>query len=275
MQNENNRNDNNIHHLYSVSAIALMMLEDIELLHERLINRHDEGTIQTGFTELGGISGFIKPGELLVVAIRSEPLRKEFMLQISQYVAFVLKHDVLIYSGNESLVRFTRKLVDHISGISSEARIYDGELKDVDFMRLANTLVKLSHTKIIVNQCRFTLEDICASTLKCQQNIAGTGMVVVDYTQQIMDGNYQLNEPQHSLVRLKKLARDLGVPVVAIYQLDPAEEKHPSTLTRFELAEVESLAAVPDEILLMSGTPEYLVFEVPKILRNNRCGTAL
>jgi hypothetical protein len=61
------------------------------------------------------------------------------------------------------------------------------------------------------------------------------------------------------------LACALDVPVVALYQLDPAVDAHPSTVTRFELSEVTELAKSTDRILLLSGAAENLALARPKI----------
>ena len=262
--------------LNSLYSIALEMLDDIEHIYGKEVNRHECVSIEPGFKELEGMTGFLKKGELLVVATRSEQLRKGFILQIAYQVAFSLKQEVAIFSAKESLLRFTRKLVDLIADIPSEASIYDGQLSDAEFQRLATALVKLGHTPIFMNQGRLIiLDDLCDKTMSHHRKSGEIGVILVDYTQQIIDGNFRDNDHQHSLIRLKKLATDLMVPVIALYQLDPVVENHPSTLTRFELAEIERLAPATDGVLLMSGTPECLIFTEPKISKYKRSQVAL
>ena len=262
--------------LNSIYSIALEMLDDIEHIYGKEVNRHECGSSEPGFKELEDMTGFLKNGELLVVATRSEQLRKGFILQIAYQVAFSLKQEVAIFSANESLLRFTRKLVDLIADIPSNASIYDGQLNEAEFQRLATALVKLGHAPIYMNQGRLViLDDLCEKAMRRHRQSGEIGLILVDYTQQIMDGNFRVNDHQHSLIRFKKLAIELMVPVIAIYQLDPVVENHPSTLTRFELVEIERLSPATDGVMLMSGTPERLIFTEPKISKYKRSQVAL
>jgi hypothetical protein len=79
-----------------------------------------------------------------------------------------------------------------------------------------------------------------------------------------MNGRRTMLEPEAVLVRLRTLARELNVPVVALYPLQQ-DATHPYTLTRQELNEAEGQAKCVNSILLLTKVKEALRFVRPKI----------
>jgi replicative DNA helicase len=107
--------------------------------------------------------------------------------------------------------------------------------------------------------------DLQLQTIRNQNEIERVGLVLVDSVQWLKDETSPTPNIQQNLVRLKQLAVELDIPVVALYRLDPAEDKYPSTLTRSELRDAEELAKLADRYLLLSGTANKLVLQSPKI----------
>jgi replicative DNA helicase len=136
----------------------------------------------------------------------------------------------------------------------------------MEFQKLSPALDRLSKSKIYMNQNRMiVLDDLSNAVKKHQQDAGEIGMVVVDYVQQIVGDHARLEEPRSSLAKLKALAMELKIPIVSLYQLDPTVENHPSTLTRYELREVEELARITDGFLPLNGTTENLVIAIYKL----------
>lgn len=185
--------------------------------------------------------------------------------QVTAHESCSLSQSVVAFAMPDSSIGFTRKLVDVIANIPSDAAIYDGQLDDAEFRRLASALVQLSTAHIYISPGRIVrIDDLCLSA-KQQLEKYRAGLILVNSVTKIVDDEYKVADKQQSLIRLKQLAIELAVPVVALYQLDPTVENHPATLTRNELKEIEVLARLTDRFLLLSGTTDNLVLSLPKI----------
>jgi hypothetical protein len=207
-----------------------------------------------------------KDGELFVIASHSKDLRTEIQIRFALQIAITLKQPIILFSASDSFIQFTRKLVGLMANIPSDAAIYDGKLNEDELHRLRAALTQLMTAKVLTYPMQmFGLDEVCNAPRKIHRQIGAIGLVLVDAVQYLADNQRRCVDVKTNLIELKVLADDLKMPVIALYQLDPADENHPSTLTRSELGEIEVLNELTDGFLLMSGTREKLVFATPKI----------
>jgi replicative DNA helicase len=209
-----------------------------------------------------------KAGELLLIATRSKGLREAFLLQ-SAFLALEEVRSLTIFSGGESFHRFTRRLVGGMADIPPEAVIYDGQLVAEELLRLLATLTSIRGGKLFMSTSRLShIEAMCDSYRRTNKKCESGDLIFVDHFNTMMDSKYRVLDPILSLIRLKKLAEEMRVPVIALYLLDSNVEVAPSTLTRNELREFERLAEVVDSILLLSGTSGKIYFGKSKLPAN-------
>ena len=253
--------------LQSVSSIASELFLDIEQIYHRRIEVPTGFTISAGSHAVNQQIDSMRGGELLVVAVRDKGVKEAFCLEVVQHVALRKSQSIAFYSISESYLRFTRKLIDELAQIPSDAGIYDGLLNEVELQRLASALWKLSRSHIHINPSRsVSIDQISEATQKQFQMAGGVGLNLVDCVQKILGSNARLEKPRDSLIRLKQLAAALDIPVVAIYQLDPAGGNYSSTLMPHELGEIGALAQLSTRFMLLSGEPDNIVIAQPKIL---------
>jgi replicative DNA helicase len=251
--------------LLNLATIATQMMEDIEHIYGLKTQRSIEPRCSS---KICTAAGTIQPinGELVFIATRTPQLREECQLRLVHHVACTRNKPVVIYSVNDSFIQFTRKLVNVMANIPSDAAIYDGKLNGAELRRLTSALTELKCAPIYLYPIPFILLDCLRfTTHKLMKQTGDIGLVLVDGVQYLIDEQRHCVSTQQSLIGLKGLAEELRIPVVALYQLDPTVESHPSTLTRYELGEVEALNELTDGLMLMSGTREKLVFATPKI----------
>jgi len=251
--------------LISLADIATQMLEDVNQLYGRSPRRPTSRPNPPISAQLQEKLDGAKAGELLLIATRSKELRETFLLQ-SSFLALEEVRSLTIFSGSESFHRFARKLVGVLADIPSDAAIYDGQLEADELLRLLATLTAIRSGKISMSTNRLSyIEAMCDSYRRTNTMSESGDLIFVDHFNTIMDSKYRVLDPILSLIRFKKLAEEMRVPVVAMYQLDSNVEVVPSTLTRIELREFEMLAEVADSILLMNGSFERMNFTIPKI----------
>jgi replicative DNA helicase len=252
--------------LQSISSIAAELFRDIEQIYHPQSGTGDGISDRSGIPAIDEQIDSLHGGVLLVVAVRDKGLKEAFCLEVVQHVALRKSLSIAFYNFSESYLRFTRKLIDELAQVPSDAGIYDGLLNEIELQRLASALWRLSRSHIHINPSRsVSIDQLCAATQKQFQMAGGVGLILVDCVQKIMGSNARLGKSRDSLIRLKQLATELDIPAVAIYQLDPADGKYSSTLMPHELGEIGALARLPTKFVLLSSTPGKIVFTQPKI----------
>ena len=210
--------------LQSVSIIAAELSRDIEQIYHQRVGAPTDFTSSAGSHAVNQQIDSLRGGDLLVVAVRDKGLNEAFCLETVQYVALRESQSIAFYCISESYLRFTRKLIDALAQIPSDAGIYDGLLNEIELQRLASALWELSRSHIHINQNRaVSIDQLCEATQKQFQMAGGVGLILVDCVQKILGCDARQEKPRDSLIRLKQLATELDIPVVAIYQLDPAD----------------------------------------------------
>ena len=252
--------------LLPISTVTSQLMEDVQCIYGGKYASVDAVQSYPQNIVLEANLAGPKNGELVVIATRSKQLREELLLRLAYRTAIANKKNVAVYSANEFFVQFARKLVGAMSGIPPDVNIHDGNLNEAEFGRLVSELTKLNAAKIFmypIQTIHFGWLRVTAH--KLIKSTCDIGLVLVDGVQCLLDDQRHCISTAQGLSGLKGLAEELSVTAIALYQLNPSVKDHPSTLTREELAEIEKLSASTDGFVLMSGTPEELVFMPPKI----------
>ncbi|MFL5575446.1 MAG: replicative DNA helicase [Gemmatimonadaceae bacterium] len=183
--------------------------------------------VPSGFRDLDEMTSGFQPADLVIVAARPSMGKTAFTLNIAQHAA--IEHNVAV--AFFSLEMSKDSLVQRM--LTSEARIdaqtlRKGKLRDDDFPRLARAAGILSHAPVYIDDTPgITILEMRskARRLKAEN---GVGMVIVDYLQ-LMTGPASSENRQQEVSQisrgLKALAKELGVPVIALSQLSRAVEQ--------------------------------------------------
>jgi replicative DNA helicase len=216
--------------------------------------------LQTGYTELDQMLAGLQPADLVIVAGRPAMGKSSFALCIAEHVAMADKKPVAIFSlemSKESLVQ--RMLCAHARINAHNVR--SGMLSHSDWPALTKAAGKLSEAPIFIEDSPgVSIVELRARArrLKRRHDI---GLVIIDYLQ-LMDvassGFFESRQQEISLISrgLKALARQLGVPVIAVSQLSRAPEKE---LRRPRLSDLRESGAIEQDadVVLMLFREEY------------------
>lgn len=106
-----------------------------------------------------------------------------------------------------------------------------GNLADDEWSKIAQASGTLSDKKIFIDDTSSNIMEIRAKCrkLKVEQDI---GMIIIDYLQLVQGSNARKNGSREQEIAeisrsLKLLAKELGVPVIALSQLSRAVEQRP------------------------------------------------
>ena len=181
--------------------------------------------LPTGFKALDKITTGLHDGELVIIAARPAVGKTAFALNIAQNVGTKTGKTVAIFSlemGAEQLV--SRMLC--AEGSIDANHLRTGQLDEQEWESLVVAMGSLSQADIYIDDTPgIRMAQIRSSCLKLQQE-HDLGFVVVGYLQLIEGSGENRQQEVAAISRaMKKLAKELGVPVIALSQLSRGVEQ--------------------------------------------------
>lgn len=183
--------------------------------------------LSTGFTELDKMTTGLHEDELIILAARPAVGKTAFALNIAQNVGTKNDTAVAIFSlemGAQSLV--SRMLCAEGSIDANHFRT--GNLTPQEWDNLMVAMGSLSKTKIFIDDTAgIKVAEIRAKCRRLAKEQGGIGLIVIDYLQLIEGTNHENRQQEVSDIsrQLKKLAKELHVPVIALSQLSRGVEQ--------------------------------------------------
>ncbi len=200
-------------------------MEKLELLAQR---ESAITGVPSGFNELDQMTSGFQPADLVIVAARPSMGKTAFTLNIAQHAAITAKTGVAFFSLEMSKESLVQRMLASEALIDAQALRKGGRALDESMPRLAQAAGILSHAPIFIDDTPgITLLEMRAKArrLKAEHNI---GLIMVDYLQ-LMSGPANSENRQQEVSQisrgLKALAKELGVPVIALSQLSRAPEQ--------------------------------------------------
>lgn len=238
----------------------------VAALFSRLSEQHESGPeqipgIRTGFSELDQLTAGMHRGDLIVVAARPAMGKSSFALTIARHVALEEGLPVLLFSLEMDRQRLIERLASSSCGIHHQ-HLRTGTLRDADWGRLADALERLEHVTLLVDDTpALTLEELSSLARERSAQVGQLGLIVVDYLQ-LMAGFSMAVETRPAEIAsisrgLKSIARELECPLVAISQLNRAQESRRDK--RPVLADLRDSGAIEDDadVVLFIHSEDY------------------
>ena len=208
-----------------IKSIVLDAFGKIEQLYE---SRGGITGLATGFKDLDRLTSGLQKSDVILVAARPSMGKTAFTLNIASNVAIREKKAVAFFSLEMSKEQLVQRMLCAEASIDSQ-KLRIGELEDDDWTKLINAADRLSGAPIFIDDTAgiSVLEMRSkARRLKVEHDLS---LIIIDYLQ-LMQGSggkggenrqQEISEISRSL---KGLARELGVPVVALSQLSRSVE---------------------------------------------------
>ena len=204
------------------AKVGDMIMDTIKTI-EQLYERKELVTgVPTGFPDLDQKTAGFQPADLVIIAARPSMGKTAFVLNIAQYVAMQAKTAVGIFSLEMAKEQLVMRMLCAEARVDN-AKVRAGYLAERDFPRLAMAAGRLAEAPIYIDDTpgQNVLElRAKARRLKREANL---GLVIIDYLQLMRGLTAQENRTQElaEISRsLKALAKELGIPVVALSQLN-------------------------------------------------------
>ena len=208
-----------------IKDILMATLDRIEKLYE---SKGSITGLPTGFVDFDNLTAGLQPSDLILVAARPSMGKTAFVLNIAQNIAIRAKKTVAFFSLEMSKEQLVQRMLCSEEGIDAH-RLRIGALQEKDWEKLMKAANKLSAAPIFIDDVPgITVTEMRskARRLKVEHDLA---LIIIDYLQ-LMQGSgggrsenrqQEISEISRSL---KALARELGVPVIALSQLSRGVE---------------------------------------------------
>ena len=189
--------------------------------------------LATNFTEFDRMTSGLQKGELIIIAARPSMGKTAFAINIAQNAAVYHQAVVAVFSLEMSKESLLRRMMASLARVD-QRRLQTGFLGREDHEKLQNALGMLVDSKMFIDDSSgSTIAEMRAKCRRLKQNSGGLDLVVIDYLQLMsatMPGvkkgfENRVQEVAAISRGLKAMAKELGVPVVALSQLSRGNEK--------------------------------------------------
>ena len=231
--------------------------------------------ISTGYVDLDEITAGLQNSELVIVAARPSVGKTAFALNLVRNVIIEDKLPVLFFSLEQSRIELAERLLCCQSRVDSH-KIRKGHLSSDDIQKLMDAGDLLRKTRLFIDDTPSrSMLQIAATARRLKKRLekeGGLRLVVIDYLQLIDPENRR--DPRQEQVaqisrRLKFLARELVIPVVALAQVNRASEDRQDHKPRLaDLRESGSIEQDADTCMMLhrpgkfDGTQDDNILEV-------------
>lgn len=206
------------------------LMSEMERIERAMAEKKLITGVETGYHRLDERTSGLQPGEFIIVAGRPSMGKTAFALNVAVNAATKHATPVAIFSLEMSLESLIQRLMCAEAGVSLH-NLRRGALGREERARLADALGPLSDAPIFIDDSPgLSALDIRARARRLRSEQKNLGLIVIDYLQLMEahgDRRRERNRQQEisDISRaLKAMAKELGVPVVAISQLSRAPE---------------------------------------------------
>jgi replicative DNA helicase len=227
-----------------IKKILHPTFEMIEMLHQK---KGRITGVETGFTDLDNLTAGFQNADLVVIAGRPSMGKTSFALNIAQYCAIEVNVPAAIFSLEMSKEQLVQRLLSSVAGVDA-MKLRTGFLGEKDWPKLAKAAGILGDAPIYIDDSPLlTVLEMRAKARRLKSEV-DLGLVIVDYLQLMKPGKERNNRQEEISIisrSLKALAKELGIPVIAISQLSREPEKRPDK--RPTLADLRESGAIEQD----------------------------
>ena len=199
-------------------------LSDIDRLSQQ---SEDITGLPTGYREFDKMTAGLQPDNLIILAARPAVGKTAFALNIAQNVATSTDTSVAIFSLELSAESLVNRMLCAEGSINAN-HLRTGQLDEGEWQNLIVAMGALSNTSIFIDDTPgIKMAEIRAKCRRLAKEKGNLGLVVIDYLQLIEGSNKESRQQEVSEIsrQLKKLAKELSVPILALSQLSRGVEQ--------------------------------------------------
>ncbi len=236
------------------------MNEAYDRIDSRKQHGHASSGIPTGYLDLDNLTAGLQNSELVIIAARPSVGKTSFALNIARHVTVEEDLPVFFVSLEQSRTELAERLLCCQARVNSHS-LRKGHLSDEDMQKLIAAGDVLRSAKLFLDDSPGQGMLRIAANARRLKLRNGIKLVVIDYLQLIDPDNRRDNRQEQVACisrRLKCLARELEVPVVALAQVNRASEDRQDHRPRLaDLRESGAIEQDADTVMLLHRPELY------------------
>ncbi len=204
----------------SIETLLGQAYERLDHLHQ---NRGQLMGLRTGFTDIDSKTQGLQASDFIVLAARPSVGKTSLALNIAEYAGVREGKSVGVFSLEMSKEQLVLRLLSSVTKIDS-FKLRSGFLAEMDFPKIASAMETLSRAKIFIDDtASISVMELRTKARRLKME-HGLDLLIVDYLQLMQPGSSgresnRVQEVSEISRGLKALARELGIPVLALSQL--------------------------------------------------------
>jgi replicative DNA helicase len=256
-----------------IEPVALDVFAKIKEFASR--ESHALTGLATGFRDLDNVTSGFQAGDLIIVAARPSMGKTALCLNIAQRAAVNERAVVAFFSLEMSKEQLVMRMLSSQATVDAR-HLRLGILSQKDWVRLGDAVGLLADTRLFVDDTPgISVLEMRAKLRRLAAEQKQLDLIVVDYLQ-LMSGSSRRSENRQQEVSqisrdLKALAKEFGVPVLALSQLSRAPEaRNPPKPMMSDLRESGSIEQDADVVAFIYRQDYYAknVDDIPEDQKN-------
>ncbi|MGO1401536.1 MAG: replicative DNA helicase [Flaviflexus sp.] len=243
-------------------AIMSDIIEDLvqTLEHNESRGGEIEG-ISSGFPSVDAMLNGFRPGQMIIVAARPGAGKSTFAMDVCRAAAVHHNQPVVYFSLEMNRTELSMRVLAAESSVFLD-RMIKGNMTPDDWQRVVKGLDRISKAPLIVDDSpNLTMAEIRAKCRRLKQQ-SDIKLIVIDYLQLLTSGAKSVESRQQEVSdfsrSIKLLAKELGVPIIAVAQLNRDSEKRETKKPMVsDLRESGSLEQDADVVILLHREDMY------------------
>ncbi len=219
-----------------IKPIQELLVESQNKIEYLVKNGGDVTGIPSGFYDLDKKTTGFHENELIIIAARPGMGKTSLALNMATNMAIQSKKSVAFFSLEMGALQIVDRMFASVGQIDS-IKLRTGRFDEhTDWKKYNETLSLLADTKMYIDDTPgITVGEIRSKCRRLKNSDKGLDIIIIDYLQLITSSNkyagQRVNEVSEVSRDLKKLAKELEVPVIALAQLsrgvEAREDKRP------------------------------------------------
>lgn len=226
---------------------VVRMGDDLKDNLKGILDHQSHGT-PTGLMVLDDLTGGLQPGELTVIGARPSVGKTAFALGIAMDCCMRSNHPCLIYSLEMTRATLAQRMICMLGRVDLY-RLRMGYLNENERYRVQQAVKTIIKWPLYVNdRGSLNAEDLDLSIRSLMR--ISPRVVIIDYLQQLGTAHRyrSANETVSAIARkLKQIAKEHGVAVVALSQLSRDSEKRPGSAGKPQLSDLRDSGQIEQE----------------------------
>jgi replicative DNA helicase len=239
--------------------------------------------VSTGLVDLDHKTGGMHPSDLIIIAARPSMGKTSIALNIALNVARKYAYEpqpdgsrrtiaggrVGFFSAEMSGEQLALRIVAEVSGVSGD-RLRKGDIRVQDFGHVRDAAMEISEIPLHIDATGgLTMGKLAARARRLKRR-HGLDLIFIDYLQLLVadkarGGASRVEQITEITVGLKALAKELGVPVIALSQLSRAVEQRDDKRPQLsDLRESGSIEQDADAVWFLYREEYYLERKEPR-----------